>query len=224
MKLRHSHFHEAGSAPAHTRTRVRPCPTSTPGSGCPTRTRQPGTLRSVFRKAQKRIQDPAKLKRLIHDLIDVEQWSQPSSHRTRCCSRAARGRRCADACCATSTCTRCCACPPASLDLAPVGLRPADQPALHAQAEPADARPPRRLRRLLRARPPARRARRDRALPLVRLRRAGRARQGEPRHHRAARRVPRGPRQPARPGGHRPRDRRGPHRRPGRVRGRGRSA
>lgn len=30
---------------------------------------------TIFRKAQNRIQDPAKLKRLIHDLIDKEQWS-----------------------------------------------------------------------------------------------------------------------------------------------------
>ena len=37
--------------------------------------RQPGTLGTIFRKAQNRIQDPAKLKRLIHDLIDREQWS-----------------------------------------------------------------------------------------------------------------------------------------------------
>lgn len=37
--------------------------------------RQPGTLGIIFRKAQNRIQDPAKLKRLIHDLIDKEQWS-----------------------------------------------------------------------------------------------------------------------------------------------------
>jgi len=36
---------------------------------------QPGTLGTIFRKAQNRIQDPAKLKRLIHDLIDAEQWS-----------------------------------------------------------------------------------------------------------------------------------------------------
>lgn len=36
----------------------------------------PGTLGTIFRKAQNRIQDPAKLKRLIHDLIDAEQWSQ----------------------------------------------------------------------------------------------------------------------------------------------------
>ncbi|PWD51851.1 DNA methyltransferase [Serinibacter arcticus] len=37
---------------------------------------QPGTLGTIFRKAQNRIQDPAKLRRLIHDLIDAEQWSQ----------------------------------------------------------------------------------------------------------------------------------------------------
>jgi type I restriction enzyme M protein len=33
------------------------------------------TLGVIFRKAQNRIQDPAKLKRLIVDLIDKEQWS-----------------------------------------------------------------------------------------------------------------------------------------------------
>lgn len=38
--------------------------------------RQPGTIGTIFRKAQNRIQDPAKLKRLIVDLIDQEQWSQ----------------------------------------------------------------------------------------------------------------------------------------------------
>ena len=36
---------------------------------------QPGTLGTIFRKAQNRIQDPAKLKRLIVDLIDKEHWS-----------------------------------------------------------------------------------------------------------------------------------------------------
>ncbi|MCB1273625.1 MAG: SAM-dependent DNA methyltransferase [Leucobacter sp.] len=36
---------------------------------------QPGTLGVIFRKAQNRIQDPAKLRRLIVDLIDKEQWS-----------------------------------------------------------------------------------------------------------------------------------------------------
>jgi type I restriction enzyme M protein len=37
--------------------------------------RQPGTLGVIFRKAQNRIQDPAKLKRLIVELIDRENWS-----------------------------------------------------------------------------------------------------------------------------------------------------
>lgn len=36
---------------------------------------QPGTLGTIYRKAQNRIQDPAKLKRLIVDLIDKEDWS-----------------------------------------------------------------------------------------------------------------------------------------------------
>ena len=36
--------------------------------------RQPGTLGVIFRKAQNKIQDPAKLKRLISDLIEREQW------------------------------------------------------------------------------------------------------------------------------------------------------
>lgn len=36
--------------------------------------RHPGILGIVFRKAQNRIQDPAKLKRLVIDLIDREQW------------------------------------------------------------------------------------------------------------------------------------------------------
>jgi type I restriction enzyme M protein len=37
--------------------------------------RQKGTLGVIFRKAQNKIQDPAKLKRLIVDLIDGENWS-----------------------------------------------------------------------------------------------------------------------------------------------------
>ena len=37
--------------------------------------REPGTLGVVFRKAQNWIQDPAKLKRLVVDLIDRENWS-----------------------------------------------------------------------------------------------------------------------------------------------------
>jgi type I restriction enzyme M protein len=36
---------------------------------------QPGTLGVIFRKAQNRIQDPAKLKRLVVELIDRENWS-----------------------------------------------------------------------------------------------------------------------------------------------------
>jgi type I restriction enzyme M protein len=36
--------------------------------------KQPGMLGVVFRKAQNRIQDPAKLRRLVVDLIDQEQW------------------------------------------------------------------------------------------------------------------------------------------------------
>jgi type I restriction enzyme M protein len=36
--------------------------------------KQPGTLGLIFRKAQNRIQDPAKLRRLIVDLIDGESW------------------------------------------------------------------------------------------------------------------------------------------------------
>jgi type I restriction enzyme M protein len=37
--------------------------------------KQSGTLGVIFRKAQNKIQDPAKLKRLIVDLIDKENWS-----------------------------------------------------------------------------------------------------------------------------------------------------
>ncbi len=37
--------------------------------------REQGTLGVIFRKAQNKIQDPAKLKRLIVDLIDKENWS-----------------------------------------------------------------------------------------------------------------------------------------------------
>lgn len=36
--------------------------------------KQLGTLGVIFRKAQNKIQDPAKLKRLVSDLIDKEQW------------------------------------------------------------------------------------------------------------------------------------------------------
>ncbi len=36
--------------------------------------RQSGMLGVVFRKSQNRVQDPAKLRRLIADLIDRENW------------------------------------------------------------------------------------------------------------------------------------------------------
>ena len=41
--------------------------------------KQSGMLGVVFRKAQNKIQDPAKLRRLIVDLIDREQWSAMSA-------------------------------------------------------------------------------------------------------------------------------------------------
>ena len=37
--------------------------------------KRPGMLGLIFRKAQNKIQDPAKLKRLVADLIDKEQWT-----------------------------------------------------------------------------------------------------------------------------------------------------
>src|ERR1700738_5174038 len=37
--------------------------------------KQPGLIGVIFRKAQSKIQDPAKLRRLVVDLIDREQWS-----------------------------------------------------------------------------------------------------------------------------------------------------
>ena len=40
-----------------------------------TLSRQPGVLGIIYRKAQNKIQDPAKLKRLIVELIDQENWS-----------------------------------------------------------------------------------------------------------------------------------------------------
>jgi len=41
--------------------------------------REPGMLGLIFRKAQNRIQDPAKLRRLVVDLIDRENWSTPDA-------------------------------------------------------------------------------------------------------------------------------------------------
>src|SRR5260221_10773222 len=37
--------------------------------------KRPGLLGLIFRKAQNKIQDPAKLRRLVADLIDREEWS-----------------------------------------------------------------------------------------------------------------------------------------------------
>jgi type I restriction enzyme M protein len=37
--------------------------------------KKPGMLGTIFRKAQNRVQDPAKLKRLVSDLIGREQWT-----------------------------------------------------------------------------------------------------------------------------------------------------
>ncbi len=67
-------------------------PTTVRGNGCWTRCEKaeleavyrrmletlanhPGTLGVIFRKAQNKIQDPAKLKKLIVELIDAENWS-----------------------------------------------------------------------------------------------------------------------------------------------------
>ena len=68
----------------------RSCPRGSTGRRCSTRDgdelevhyrhvldelgKQPGMLGVIFRKAQNRIQDPAKLRRLIVDLIDRESW------------------------------------------------------------------------------------------------------------------------------------------------------
>ena len=41
--------------------------------------KRPGMLGLIFRKAQNKIQDPAKLRRLIVDLIDKEQWTSLSA-------------------------------------------------------------------------------------------------------------------------------------------------
>ena len=47
---------------------------SSTGTSWPNLGKYPGTLGVIFRKAQNKIQDPAKLKRLVSDLIDREQW------------------------------------------------------------------------------------------------------------------------------------------------------
>ena len=57
--------------------------------------RQPGTLGTIFRKAQNRIQDPAKLRRLVVNLINEETWTvgrrRPEGRRLR--GPAPEGRR-----------------------------------------------------------------------------------------------------------------------------------
>jgi hypothetical protein len=79
-----------------------------------------------------------------------------------------------------------------------LGLRPADEHALHAQAEAAPLRAPRGLRPGLQPRrSPG--ADGERALPPVHVRGAPRAGQGQPRPHLAARRVARGLREPPAP-------------------------
>ena len=89
----------------------RSCPTDSTGSRCSTRDgdelevhyrhilielgKQPGMLGVIFRKAQNRIQDPAKLERLIVDLIDQENWIEPRTPTSRatptrgCCEKNA---------------------------------------------------------------------------------------------------------------------------------------
>ena len=37
--------------------------------------KEPGVVGTIFRKSQNRIQDPAKLQRLVHDLISQEHWT-----------------------------------------------------------------------------------------------------------------------------------------------------
>ena len=102
----------------------------------------------------------------------------PSSCPTTSSSRAAPARRCAASCCTSATSTPCCACPPASSTPrasrptsssstasrparqpwteTALDLRPAHQQGLHPQAEPAHARRPGRVRRLLQPREPPR--------------------------------------------------------------------
>ena len=47
----------------------------TTGTSCPSWVEQPGTLGTIYRKAQNRIQDPAKLRRLVVNLINEETWT-----------------------------------------------------------------------------------------------------------------------------------------------------
>ena len=74
---------------ARTATPWRPLPAHPGGTG-----QGAGMLGVIFRKAQNKIQDPAKLRRLIVDLIDRERWtsSTPTSRAmpTRGCWRRTR--------------------------------------------------------------------------------------------------------------------------------------
>ena len=54
---------------------------------------QKGMLGEIFRKAQNKIQNPATLRRLIVDLIDLEKWSLDSRREGRHLRRAARQER-----------------------------------------------------------------------------------------------------------------------------------
>jgi type I restriction enzyme M protein len=106
-----------------------------------------------------------------------------------------------------------------------VGLRPAHQPALHAQDQPHEAGRPRRVRRAATSRRARKRkATWSEATPEGRwraydLRRAGEPRQVQPGPVLAEGRQPAGRRQPARPGRDRRRDRGGPARGAGADRG-----
>ena len=82
-----------------------------------------------------------------------------------------------------------------SLDSRPVDLRPAHQPALHPEGQPAHSRRPGRFRGLLQpGKPPPTPG--DRAVPSLQLRRPDEAGQGESRHLLAPRREYGGHRQP----------------------------
>jgi type I restriction enzyme M protein len=65
--------------------------------------KEKGMLGVIFRKAQNKIQDPAKLRRLIVNLIDKEQWSSLSAD-----VKGALARRFAENCSNERTCTRSC--------------------------------------------------------------------------------------------------------------------
>jgi len=72
-----------------------------------------GMLGVIFRKAQNKMQDPAKLRRLIVDLISSSTGARRWYCRTRYCSKARQGRPSGANCSSRRTCIRCYACPPA---------------------------------------------------------------------------------------------------------------